>query len=286
MSGAKRSAFLAHHYREAPQQIDKDGTRHWITRAANFVVVVSDAKAGALLQRSTQSDEYMLLLGPGMRASVRAGGAPIDADENSLTIFPPGDSVVEVTRDGYVVRVFSSKADDLTTASVNSAMYADGANEVAPIVAWPDPVGGFKLRHYPLKDYPSPDPSSLKMRLFRSTNMMINVFMPWQRARDITKLSPHSHEDFEQVTLCMEGAFQHHMRYPWTPDMTTWRADEHLENKSPAVLVIPAQVIHTSHNVTDAQAWLIDIFAPPRFDFSERPGFILNAADYPMPPKP
>ena len=49
------------------------------------------------------------------------------------------------------------------------------------------------------------------------------------------------------------------------------------------MLIIPAQVIHTSRNVGAETAWLIDLFAPPRRDFSERPGFVCNADDYPMP---
>ena len=49
------------------------------------------------------------------------------------------------------------------------------------------------------------------------------------------------------------------------------------------MLVIPANVLHTSQNVSQGNSWLIDIFGPPRMDFSSKPGFVINAADYPMP---
>lgn len=285
MSAALRPATHARIYEAAPQRTDADGTRHWITRAANFVVVVSAAKAGAVLERSGQPDEYMLLLPPGTEATIDAKGERIEAGGDSFTILPPGSSRVSVTAAGTLARVFSSHATDLAAAAGNAATYADGAPEVAPIVPWPDPVGGFRLRHYRLADYPSPDPSPLKMRVFRSTNLMINIFERWTKRRDETRLSPHSHDDFEQASLGLQGAFVHHLRYPWVPDKTTWRADEHESYvASPSVLVIPARVIHTSQDVGEGTTWLVDIFAPPRFDFSQKPGFVLNAADYPMPP--
>jgi hypothetical protein len=285
-SGALRPATGARHYDEPPQMTDPDGTRSWVTRAGNFVVVVSEAKAGAVLARSHNPDEYMLLLPPGIGALIEAGAERVESAGDSLTIVPPGASSVTVRTPGVVVRIFSNKATDVLARAGNNATYADGAPELAPIMPWPDPVGGFRLRHYPLADYPSPDPSPLKMRVFRSTNLMINLFLPWTKRRDPTKLSPHSHDDFEQVSLALQGSFVHHLRYPWTPDKTTWREDEHLAFHSPSVLVIPARVVHTTQDTGEGVTRLVDIFAPPRMDFSIKPGFVLNADDYPMPAAP
>ena len=70
---------------------------------------------------------------------------------------------------------------------------------------------------------------------------MINVLTKREAPRDTTKLSPHSHDDFEQASLLLEGQYVHHMRYPWTTDMADWREDEHLEVGSPSVIVIPLE---------------------------------------------
>lgn len=283
MSEAMRKATHARHYAEAPQMTDPDGSQHWITRAANFVVTVTDAAQGAVLERKPNPDEYMLLLPPGTEATIDASGERLEAGGNSLTIVPPGHSRVTVRKPGRVVRVFSNKAADLAAASVNAAIYAAGAPEVTPIAPWPDPARGFRLHHYALDNIPSPDPTPLKMRVFRSTNLMINVFVPWPARRDETKLSPHYHDDFEQISLGLQGSFVHHLRYPWGPNKTKWVEDEHEHYDSPSVLVIPANVLHTSQNVSEGTSWLIDIFGPPRVDFSSRPGFVVNAADYSMP---
>ena len=216
--GAIRQSSFTKHYEAPPQQTDADGTRSWITRGANFVVVVSDAKAGALLQRQNNPDESMILLPPNVSATIEASGQRIDAESDTLTIVPPGASAIKVKSAGWIVRIFSSKARDLADAAENASIYADGAPEVAPVVPWPEPPDGFRLRNYRLADYWNPDGERMQPRLFRCTNLMINVLPIWKTRRDTRELSPHSHSDFEQGSLALAGRWVHHLRYPWTSE--------------------------------------------------------------------
>ena len=244
------------------------------------MIAVSRVSAGATLRRTDNPDESAVLL-PEIGALIEAGGARVEAGPETLTIVPPGAGAVTARGDGLVVRVFSARAADLAARAANAAAYAAGAPDVAPLVPWPDPPpGSFKLRHYKLADHAKADSN---MRIFRCTNLMINVLAKRATARDVTKLSPHSHADFEQASLAVEGTYVHHLRYPWTPDMTAWRADEHLEIGSPSVTVIPPNVVHTSRNI-GGPGWLIDVFAPPRVDFSTKPGLVCNADEYRCPP--
>ena len=268
----------ARHYASAAQQVSSDSST-WLTRGANFVVAVTQAQAASVLSRENHPDEYMVYL-VDAPAVIEAGGKRVEAKADSLTIVPPGASRITLSASGQVVRVFSTHAADLVDASSNAALYATGAPDVAPLQAWPDPVGGFGLRNYSLSEHTKADSN---MRIFRSCNLMINIMTPRLVARDVHKLSPHSHADFEQGSLALAGNWVHHMRYPWTPDMTTWKEDEHIEMGSPSLLVIPPKVVHTSRNVNDGGSALVDVFAPPRMDFSLKPGMVCNAADYPMP---
>lgn len=268
----------ARHHANPPQQEAQD-QKTWITRGANFVVAVSQVSAGAVLRRDNHPDEYMVFTFD-VPAHIEADGRTIEAGVQSLTVVPPGNSSIRAEGNGQIVRVFSTKAPDLAAAAGNAATYVGGAPDVAPLVPWPDPPEGYRLRNYVLADHTKPDSN---MRIFRCTNLMLNVMTPRMVARDVHKLSPHSHADFEQGSLALKGDWVHHMRYPWTADMTDWKNDEHLEMGSPSLLVVPPKVIHTSRNANDGGAWLVDIFAPPRMDFSKKPGMVCNADDYPMP---
>lgn len=270
----------ARHHARAPQPLVGDACPGWVTRGANFVVVVSQARAGDTLDRDN-GDEYVLLLPdtPGLGARVQAGGATLDAEGDSLTVVPPGRSRITVRGQGLVVRIFSSDATDLLALADNAATYATPNPDAAPLVAWPDPVGGFKLRHYRLADYAK---EGSNLRVFRTCKLMVNPLMKRMVARDVHTLSPHSHTDFEQGSLALSGTYVHHMRYPWGPDMDLWREDEAGEMGSPSLLVVPPKVIHTSRNIGAEPGVLVDIFAPPRMDFS-RKGVVCNADEYPMP---
>lgn len=282
MTPKDRGAFTAKYYSDAPTIQDSDGTRHWVTRSANFIVVATQAEAGATLVRDAaqQHDEYMLLLPQDAAAQVSAGADVVGTEGDSLTIVPPGASVVTITRGGWVYRIFSKYAQDILALAANALWYATGASGVAELVTWPAPVGGYRLRHYKLADHAGADTT---MRLFRSSNLMVNIFLPSKAPRDIRKMTPHSHNDFEQGSLALAGSFVHHLRYPWTPDMTTWCQDEHDEVASPSLIVIPSKAVHTSQSLGESGMRLVDIFAPPRDDFSLRSGLVCNADEYPLP---
>jgi hypothetical protein len=280
MTMPTKPAHCSRYYDEPAALKDTDGTSHWVTRSANFAVVATQAQAGSVLERIGQPDEYMLLLPEQVGARIESGSQAVTCEGDSLTILPPGNSRVTVSSQGWVYRIFSNLAVDIMAAADNADEYADGAPHVAPMIAWPDPVGGFKLRHYKLADYVRADNS---MRLFRSTNLMINIFVPQTKPRDVRKMTPHSHADFEQGSLSLAGSYVHHLRYPWTPDMTTWREDEHGAVNSPSLIVIPPNAIHTTQAVGSDRTRLVDVFSPPRGDFSLKPGLVRNADEYPLP---
>jgi mannose-6-phosphate isomerase-like protein (cupin superfamily) len=262
-----------------PRALSGDSAPSWVTRGANFVVVVTRVRDGDELLRDNP-DEYMLLLPEGGPAAVLHDGTQtLNALSDSLSILPPGRTRVALRGAGLVARIFSSDATDLLALADNAAAYVTPNSEAAPLVAWPDPPAGFKLRSYHLPQYVS---AGSTLRVFRSCKLMVNPLTPRHVPRDVHTLSPHAHADFEQGSLALEGTYIHHLRYPWGPDMDLWREDEQPQMDSPSLLVVPPKVVHTSRNIGPEVGRLVDIFAPPRFDFSRR-GIVCNADEYPMP---
>ena len=274
----KDSQWIEFHGLE-PTETGPHGSRTWIARAANLVIAYTDARAGDTFARAAQPDEYAVLMySDSAPVTVTAGGTTETVAEEAFVVVPPGDSEIRVDGDGTLIRVFSTVAEDLAAGAGNAAAYAEPDERAAPLAPWPDPVGGFALRVYPLARTPIAE--GRFGRIFRTTNLMVNFLAEEPAPRDEHKLSPHHHDDFEQISLAVKGRFMHHIRYPWGPDSARWRADEHREIATPSICVIPPPTVHTTQGVGPHQQ-LIDIFSPPRADFSAS-GWVLNADDYPQ----
>ncbi|MXO67099.1 hypothetical protein [Altericroceibacterium endophyticum] len=278
-SSAFGNSTYARYYETPPQEQASDH-KDWYTRGQNFVVCYSEVTAGARFERKGQVDEYVLLLHDrDMAATVEANGEVQEVTGYSLTIIPPGDSAITVKADGRIVRLISTQSPDVTAMAPNGDNYAGSHPQIPAFEPWPKPADGWKIRSYSLD---VPDEEGRFGKIFRCTTFMVNVF-PAQGPRDVTKLSPHQHDDFEQCSLALEGYYMHHMRWPWIANQHEWREDEHEKCLSPSVCVIPPKVIHTSAPTDPESNVLVDIFSPPREDFSDMPGWVLNAADYPRP---
>jgi hypothetical protein len=254
----------------------------WYVRGQNFLVHFVLPEVGAKFVSQSHLDEQVYLLtDPAIELEVTAQGATETVSGNGLLVLPPGDSTVTVIKTGKIQRLLTVESSpELAASAVNASDYDTLNEQVAPKVNWPDPVGGFKVRYYSLN---VPDQPGRFGRIFRTTNFMVNVFAVQNGPRDKEKLSPHDHWDFEQCSIGIEGSFVHHLRWPWSPNRLEWRADQHLLTPSPSVLIIPPTVEHTTEAVGTGENSLVDVYCPPRVDFSNMDGWVLNAADYPAP---
>lgn len=269
----------AHFQREKAHEVDGSSLTWW-NRAASMVSAYSEVGAGSVLVREDNADEYfvwalwtpMTVVTPAETVQVKAG---------SLVIVPPGRSELRFAEAGKVWRGFTTLSPDLQFIAPNAAVdYPQHPAGVAPVDAWPMPVGGYKVRVY---DLDALEPK--QQRCYRHRTSLTNFPWPIARvSRDVTALSPHTHDDFEQVSIVHSGTMVHHMRRAWGRNMNEWVPDEHVILTAPAVAISKPPDVHTTRGVSAGEeVGLIDFFSPPRWDFSSIPGMVVNADEYPMP---
>jgi hypothetical protein len=231
---------VAPHYFEfalqSPTETTIAGSDLWWVRSQAVVTNFVRARAGDELTRYRQLDEYVVLVyDRDATITITEGSTSHTTAGGSLIVMPPGDGSITVDRDTELVRFFSTQSPDLCNRCINAQLYRERDPNVAPWTPWPDPPGGHRVRTYRLDDFPE-SPTRFG-RIFRCSTFMVNVFYEAAGPRDPAKLSPHSHDDFEQLSLQLAGDYVHHIRTPWVPDRTAWRDDEHRRCTSPSLTV-------------------------------------------------
>jgi hypothetical protein len=210
---------------------------------------------------------------------VTAGGQTADVAAGSVAIVPPGESSVRFTEAGSLWRGFTALNTDLLAVAPNSGEYAEHPAGVAPVESWPMPPDGYRIRVYRLDDTPAGKPHCYVHR-----TAMTNFAWPAAtKPRRTDAMSPHTHEDFEQVSIIHSGTMVHHMRRAWSRNLSEWLPDEHVILTAPAIAISKPPDIHTTQAVTAGErVGLIDFFAPVRWDFSNIDGMVVNRGEYPM----
>lgn len=280
--GASAQAAAADYLRfyDTPPQVEK-GLRRWRGRSQNLVLDLLEVDAGSTVEYSGGPDEIGVLLAEAAAATrLIVDADAVELGPETLTFVPPGPLRLEFETAGTAIVLSTTRSTELADDAMNAVAYLVDHANVAPVVPWPEPVGGYRLRTY---DLTVPTLGTPPFRIFRCSSFMVNYIAARTGPRDTSKMSPHDHADFEQLSLVLDGEFVHHLRWPWTTDLSEWRDDQHQLCGAPSLTVIPPPAIHTSQAVGAGRNHLIDIFCPPRADFSRQEGWVLNADDYPAP---
>lgn len=256
-------------YREASlSHFSAESNQSSVAAGQNFSVE-SLRSHGSSLHKIESTDESILVV-PDVAVTLTFKDGSLQIPRRSLAIVPAGCYEISFGATGRLfVLTTGRKGHEAPTSDPR----------VQPIgQPFGQSDGGEKgIRIYAIDDIPHPV-GNPRLKFFQTATMSIN-WVEYQGARDRSKLSPHSHANFEQGSLAISGDFTHHLRTPWGPNADVWREDQHVAAPSDSLLVIPPEIIHTTEGTGAGNSILIDVFAPPRRDFIAK-GWMHNAADY------
>ncbi|MGF6767696.1 mannose-6-phosphate isomerase-like protein (cupin superfamily) [Paraburkholderia sp. GAS199] len=247
-----------------------------VARGQNFFVQWLEGEGKTF---DAHSAREMLLLLPEHGAEVRVGnGVAQTVSGRSVCVLPAGDVTVRPEAGGRAVLIASSRDDLAPGVACNENDYASpDARIVGSEAGYRRTHGNGELQVIAIDDI-RPPADKPRLKMLQTDTLSIN-WVEYQDARDRSKLSPHSHTDFEQGSLAIEGHFVHHLRVQWGADANQWRDDQHLEAGPASMITVPVQLIHTTEGVGEGRHLLIDVFSPPRKDFIDK-GWVSNSADY------
>lgn len=262
-----------------------------VVTAQNFAVELWQPSSAARLERAGEFESIVMLSAGNARiervdnavgSDDGAIGSVDDAVElgaGFVAIVPAGRFQVVSGESAQVAIAYSKPPKALRRRAINSAHYTRADERIVP------PRRNFRRTSNPgrINRYEVADLATLphadRTRMIQSDAISIN-WVEYEGERDPTRLSPHNHSAFEQASLGLRGTFIYHLRVPWMPDSTAWRADRHKRIDAPCIGVFPVGLIHTvTGSPGSGRNLLIDVFSPVRDDFVEK-GWVANSAEY------
>ena len=130
-AGAEYAKFY-----ETPPAENQNGARTWYARGQNFIIAYSDADKGAVLSRTDQPDEYVVLLpDPGAGAEIVWGNERKVVDGHSISFVPAGASSVTLLGAAKVVRMVTTRSEDLAKSVLQRRVLRDAASQFAAVRA-------------------------------------------------------------------------------------------------------------------------------------------------------
>lgn len=274
------------------------GDESQVVTAQNFAVELWQPSSGARLERTGEFESIVIVSAGNARVetaddaigsvddaigsvddSIGSVDDAVELGAGSVAIVPAGTFRVVAGESAQVVIVHSIPPEALRRRAINSAHYTRADERIVPSqrhfrrVSNPGRINRYEVAN--LATLPHAD----RTRMIQSDAISIN-WVEYEGERDPTRLSPHNHSAFEQVSLGLRGSFTYHLRVPWMPDSTAWRADRHERIDAPCIGVFPVGLIHTvTGSPGSGRNLLIDIFSPVRDDFVEK-GWVANSAEY------
>ena len=246
-----------------------------VVRAQNFAVRWRALAPGTPASLDGSAEEYFLLcLTSDARVEVESGSASVSLVGQGAVIVPPAPSRVTADRRADVVEVHPVTNLPGLPVPANQEQHEVPDPRIRPYAPSKPGRQSGTLRAFSLAGLKAD--GARFGRIFQCDGIMVNFLNEYIGPRDPRRLSPHSHDDFEQGSLVVSGSYVHHLRTPWTPNREDWRPDMHLEAGPATILIIPPPLVHTSEAVGSDVNQMIDIFAPPRQDFNDK-GWVLNA---------
>lgn len=252
------------------------GGRWWAVRAQNFTVLHVDLCAGESLSLPTLHAAACVLIPQGCTLFLETASEEAPVWGPALAIVPPGPLGIHADVECSIQIILASVDSGCAGRAVNEDAYVVPDVTVAPLPRSPGTEPD-RLRIFRMDELAPQGTSS--GRIVQTRLLMINWLPGTTGPRNTNSLSPHSHDDFEQCSLTLDGPFVHHFRTPWTSRLSDWRDDVHSEVRSPSATIIPPRITHTTRATGKGSHVLVDVFAPPRADFIAK-GWVLNEHDY------